>query len=159
MSNFSTIEDKDLKEQVDVAIDMVNRRLTDFEGQGSEWRLHGIDRVAIQCSKHSPITGSSYIPTPKFIESRKAIVNVKNTNDDLCFLVQCPRPNPSNSTGVKTQIGSIHYKPSLHELDYSGLTFPLKIRQIRKFGDQNPRISINVLYTTIRKPTSSCPCA
>ena len=79
-------EDEDLEEQVDVAIDMVNRRLTDFEGQGSGWRLHGIDRVAIQCSKHSPITGSSYIPTPKFIESRKAVLNVKNVNDDLCFL-------------------------------------------------------------------------
>ena len=86
MSNSFNDEDEDLEEQVDVAIDMVNRRLSDFEGRGSGWRLHGIDRVAIQCSKHSPITGSSYIPTPKFIESRRAIVNVKNTNDDFCFL-------------------------------------------------------------------------
>ena len=61
-------EDEDMEEQVDVAIDMVNRRrLSDFEGQGSGWKLHGIDRVAIQCSKHSPISGSSYLPTPKFI--------------------------------------------------------------------------------------------
>ena len=78
-------EDEDLKEQVDVAIDMVNRRLTDFGGQGNGWQLRGIDRVASQCSKHSPITGSSYIPTPKFLEGRKAIVNVENVNDDLCF--------------------------------------------------------------------------
>ena len=136
-------EDDDLEEQVDVAIDMVNRRLTDFQGQGSGWRLHGIDRVAIQCSKHSPITGSSYIPNPKFIESRKAIVNVKNVNDDLCFLYSVLahiHPIDRNPNQI------FHYKPFLHELDYSGLTFPLKIRQIRKFEDQNSHISINVLY-------------
>ena len=138
-------EDEDLEEQVDLAIDMVNRRLSDFEGQGSGWRLHGIDRVAIQCSKHSPITGSSYIPTPKFIESRKAILNVKNTNDDLCFLYNVlAHIHPVDRSQHPNRVS--HYKPFLHELDYSGLTFPLKIRQIRKFEDQNPRISINVLY-------------
>ena len=138
-------EDEDLEEQVDVAIDMVNRRLTDFEGQGSGWRLHGIDRVAIQCSKHSPITGSSYIPTPKFIESRKAIVNVKNVNDDLCFLYSVlAHIHPIHWSQSPNRMS--HYKPFLHELDYSGLTFPLKIRQIRKFEDQSPHISINVSY-------------
>ena len=138
-------ENDDLEEQVDVAIDMVNRRLTDFEGQGSGWRLHGIDRVAIQCSKHSPITGSSYIPTPMFIKSRKAIVNVKNVNDDLCFLYSVlAHIHPVDGSQNPNQ--AFHYKPFLQELDYSGLTFPLKIRQIRKFEDQNPHISINVLY-------------
>ena len=39
-----------------------------------------------------------------------------------------------------------HYRPFLHELNYTGLTFPLKIRQIKKFEDQNPQISVNVLY-------------
>ena len=57
-----------------------------LKDRGAGGRLHGIDRVAIQCSKHLPITGSSYIPTPKFIERRKAILNVQNKDDDLCFL-------------------------------------------------------------------------
>ena len=79
-------EDDNLWEQVDVAIDMVNQRISDSEERGSEWRIYGINRVEIQCSKHSPITGSLHINTPKFIKSRKAVVNVKNENDDLCFL-------------------------------------------------------------------------
>ena len=87
-------EDGDLEEQIDVAVDTVNRRLSDFEGQGSGWRLSCIERVAIHCSKHSPITGSSYIPTPKSIESRHAIVNIRN-KDDLCFplLHSCSHPS------------------------------------------------------------------
>ena len=137
-------EDEDLEERVDVAIDVVNRRFSEFEARGSSWKLYSIDRVAIQYSKHSPITGSSYIPTSKFIESRQAIVNVKN-NDDLCFLYSVlahihPVDRSQNSNRVS------HYKPFLHELDFSGLTFPLKIRQIRKLEDHNPQISINVLY-------------
>ena len=46
-----------------------------------------------------------------------------------------PHPNQDN-----------HYTSFLHELDYSDLTFPSKLRQIRKFEDQNPQISVNVLY-------------
>ena len=91
------------------------------------------------------ITGSSYIPTPKFIESRKAVLNVNNKNDDLCFLYSVlAHIHPIHCSQHPNQVS--HYKPFLHELDYSGLTFPLTIRQIRKFEDQNPQISINVLY-------------
>ena len=138
-------EDDDQEEQIDVAVDTVNRRFSDFEGQGSGWPLNGIDRVAMQCSKHSPITGSSYIPTPKFIESRKAVVNVKNKYDYLCFLYSVlAHIHPVDRSQNPNRVSN--YMPFLHELDYSGLTFPLKIHQIRKFEDQNSQISINVLY-------------
>ena len=64
------------------------------------------------------------------------------------IFASCTVSSPTSilSTKIKTQNRVFHYKPFLHELDYSGLTFPLKIRQIRKFEDQNPSISINVLY-------------
>jgi len=29
--------------------------------------------------------GSSYIPTPRWIANKHAVVNVKNLNDDMCF--------------------------------------------------------------------------
>ena len=93
----------------------------------------------------SPIIGSSYIPTPKFIESRKAVLNVNNKNDHLCFLYSVlAHIHPVDKSRDPNEV--YHYKPFLHELDYSGLTFPLKIRQIRKFEDQNQQFSINVLY-------------
>ena len=79
-------EDGELENQIDLATDTVNRRLEDFEAQGSGWKLAGIERVAIYCSKHSPITGSSYIPTPKNIASRFAIVNIQNEDNFLLSL-------------------------------------------------------------------------
>ena len=34
--------------------------------------------------KYMPLCGSSYIPLPKFIAAKKAIINLKN-EDDECF--------------------------------------------------------------------------
>ena len=134
----------DLEDQIDVAIDTVNRRLSDFEGPGSGWKLACIDRVAVHCSKHSPITGSSFIPTPKCIESRRAIVNIRY-KDNLCFLYCVLAPiHPIHWSQNPNWIN--HYTFFLHELNYSSLTFPLKLRPIKKFEDQNPHISVNVLY-------------
>ena len=63
-----------------------------------------------------------------------------------CASYTASSPISIQSWESETRIRCVHYKPFLHELDYYGLTFPLKIRQIRKFEDQNPHVSINVLY-------------
>ena len=98
--------DGDLEDQIDLAVDTVNRRLSDFEGQGSGWRLSCIDRVAIHCSKHSPITGSSYIPTPKSIESRRAILNVhKHKWWSLLFIQRaCPCSSCRSASKSRVQL-------------------------------------------------------
>ena len=65
--------------------------------------------------------------------------------DDLCFLYSIlAHIHPIASSQNPNRVSN--YTPFLHELDYSGLTFPLKLRQIRKFEEQNPNISVNVLY-------------
>ena len=39
-----------------------------------------------------------------------------------------------------------NYTQYLNELNYAGLTFPLKLKHIEKFESLNPNISVNVLY-------------
>ena len=39
----------------------------------------------IHLNKYEPLSGSSYIPLPKVLQSKKAIVNVKNEEDNECF--------------------------------------------------------------------------
>jgi len=74
-------QEDEIEEQVDQAADTINRRLEDFQAQGSGFKLFAIERVSIHCSKHSPITGSSFIPTPSRIASRQAIVNIRNDDN------------------------------------------------------------------------------
>ena len=89
--------------------------------------------------KYSPIGGSSYIPTPKSIFGKKAIINVKN-NDENCFLYsilahfkKCEQHNNRVS----------HYKQHLHELRTDGIDMPMKLEDITKFEKLNG-LSINV---------------
>ena len=44
--------------------------------------------------KYMPLGGSSYIPLPKFLAAKKAIINLKN-EDDECF-------NMSDHTSIKS---------------------------------------------------------
>ena len=98
-----------------MAVDTVNRRLSDFEGHGSGSRLNCKDRVAVHCSKYSPIIGSSYIPAPKSIKGRHAIVNVRK-KEDLCFLYSIlAQIHPIHWSQIPNR--GTHYTPFLHELD------------------------------------------
>ena len=86
--------------------------------------------------------GSSYIPTPKFLADKKCILNVIS-EDGKCFLwsVLSALHEPQYH---KERLS--HYLKYEHELNVAGLTFPMETKQISKFEDQNPAISVNVLY-------------
>ena len=55
-----------------------------FQRQGSNWRFHSVLRLDLHTVKYVPLGGSSYIPLPKFLVAKKAIINLKN-EDDECF--------------------------------------------------------------------------
>jgi hypothetical protein len=89
---------------------------------------------------YEPTSGSSYIPTPKYLAKKKALINVQN-DDSKCFLwaVLCGlHPVKVHPERVE------HYKKYEHELNVIGLSFPLNIRQVKKFENLNPTISVNV---------------
>ena len=58
--------------------------LAKFHSQGSNWRFHSILSLDLHTVKYEPLGGSSYIPLPAFLAAKKAIVNLKNDDDD-CF--------------------------------------------------------------------------
>ena len=61
--------------------------------------------------------------------------------DNYCFLyaiLSCLHPAKDNVEKP------YHYKKYLHELNFSGLSFPLKLKDIPKFQKANPSISVNV---------------
>ena len=58
--------------------------LAKFQSQESNWRFHSVLSLYLHTVKYAPLGGSSYIPLPKFLEAKKAIINPKN-EDDECF--------------------------------------------------------------------------
>ena len=109
--------------------------------EGSSWVLKRIIKLEVSTVNYAPLGGSSYIPTPTTFTRRRPslLVNVQNS-DDKCFLWAC----------LAALHPIIHYPEHVsnylqyeHELDVSGITYPVKISNVNQFEKQN-NISINV---------------
>ncbi|GFW35145.1 uncharacterized protein TNCV_5067101 [Trichonephila clavipes] len=57
----------------------------EFEGKGSGWILDEILHLEVKTCAYQPLAASSYIPLPKTIAKKKAVINIKNS-DEKCFL-------------------------------------------------------------------------
>lgn len=108
--------------------------------KGSGWSLFSLIELQLFVHEYNVHNGSSYIPLPSFLAHKKAIVNVRN-NDEECFkwavmAAWCE---------VENHPERIHqYKDRVNELNFNGLTFPVATTQIEKFEKMNPNVSINV---------------
>ena len=56
-----------------------------FQSMGSGWRLYSITKLELHTVRYIPLRGETWIPLPKELDNKKAIINMKN-NDDKCFL-------------------------------------------------------------------------
>ncbi len=90
-------------------------------------------------AQYTPLKGSSYIPLPRKLKTKKAIINVKN-NDNKCFMWSILAGIHSTSRDSERLH---HYQQCQDELDFTGIEFPVAIDKIGKFERQN-NISVNV---------------
>lgn len=79
---------------------------------------------------YNPLRGSSYIPTPKWIERKKATVNVRNT-DESCFRWSV--------LAHKHEVEGWHhlhkhrvecYQPFKDDLDFTGVSEPTPLSEV-----------------------------
>ena len=84
--------------------------------------------------------GSSYLPLPDWLASKKAIVNPHN-DDEECFKWSVIA---EENAGMKDPQLVSNLKKFMDNYDWSGLEFPVSIKDIGKFETRN-NISVNVL--------------
>ena len=94
------------------------------------------------------MTASSYLPSPKELEAKKACLNIQN-NDKKCFLwcilaLLHPVQHRDNPTGL------LKYQEYEHELNMSGIQYPVEIKDIGKF-ERKSNISVNVYGTKMEQ--------
>ena len=91
--------------------------------------------------KYVPLGGFSYIPISKFIAAKKAIINLKN-EDDECFKWAITRALNSvekNSEGIDKKL-----RQTSKDLNWEGLKFLVNLSDINTFENHNSSISVNV---------------
>ena len=96
----------------------------------------------IHLNKYEPLSGSSYIPLPRVLQSKKDIVNVKNEEDNECFkwsITTAMYPAENHPEKICKQL-----KENSEKFNWDGINFPASFKDIDKSEKLNPSISINV---------------
>ena len=125
----------------DRSIQTIEERIQNFNQRGSNWRFQRVLSLDIHFTDFQPLRGSTFLPLPRKIASKKAVINMKN-DDDQCFkwsVVRALNPVEKNSERITNEL-----KDQSERLDWSGLKFTVKLDQIVIFEKLNPQISINV---------------
>ena len=109
--------------------------------EGSGWIIKSVDGHFMNVVRYRPLRGSSYIPLPKELQnSAKGIINMKN-NDDECFRwCHIRHLLPQNKDPQRIKKCDKKY---VEKLDYSGIEFPVSVKQYKKIEKQNS-INVNV---------------
>ena len=135
------LEGTDEREIYDGFMQTIEERIQNFNQRGSNWRFQRVLSLDVHFTDFQPLRGSTFLPLPRKISSKKAVINMKNT-DDQCFkwsVVRALNPVAKNSERVSKEL-----KDQSERLDWRGLKFPVKLDQIVIFEKFNPQISINV---------------
>ena len=137
------LEGTDLNELYDEIMDEINERmeiLQDVEGSG--WVFEGVENIEILTVPYEPLRGSKYIELPKHIADKKAVINIKNKDED-CFkwcVLRALNPKTENPNRVDKQL-----RAAEKTINMDGISVPTKIDDITKFENQNLDIAIVVL--------------
>jgi len=134
VANGHDFDFQQLASELDSAVETLNTR-------GSGFVLDHVTDFTVVITQYRPLCGSSYMPTPRSIMSKHAVVNVKN-NDNRCFqwaILSCLYPTKSNPTNVYS------YTKYQNMLNFDGISFPVQVKDIPQVEKLNPQISINVI--------------
>ena len=118
----TNLEGTDENKLFDKIIARIGEVLANFQRSGSNWVFVSINQLQIHMADWKPISGSTFIPLPAKIKNKKAVINIKN-EDNQCFkwcVVRALNPvekkPKSNNPRIKRSIKTI----GLERIEISG---------------------------------------
>ena len=113
------------------------------QAEGSGWVFMEVIRLILKIDKLDPLKASSYIDLPPELKNKKALINMKNT-DNKCFLwcvLRALNPKKEHPERIDGDL-----KSKENTLNMEGIDYPVNIKgHIKRFEKQNPDISLSVL--------------
>ena len=121
----------ELERQIEVLANWVER--------GSGWVVGGISKSYLDFSRYNPLRGGHYLPLPKDLQSKNAIISVKNKDNQCLRWALRAALFPANKDPQRPSKYAID-----DGLDFTGISFPTPLHEIPKVERLN-NIAINVL--------------
>ena len=132
-------EGTDLERLIQSMIDRLLEHMMNFQRGRSNWRFQEVIRVEIRTDE---VRVGKYIPLPAFLAGKKAIINMRNENDEECFkwcIGRSQNPVTKNAERITYLL-----RRQCTEFDWSNISFPVSWKDIDRF-ERNNDISVNVL--------------
>ena len=129
----------------DTILERIANLINGSSGGGSGWVFYKIIKLELHTVSYRPLRGSTWIPLPKELADKKAIINIKN-KDNKCFMwcvLRKLNPKDDNAERVDKEL-----RKKENTLNMEGIEYPVSLKEdkdISKFEKQNPEISITVL--------------
>ena len=141
--NKLILESTNLYEIYDEIIDEIEEEIQKTQdAEGSGWVFVEVENLTLHTSKWNPINAGSYIDLPEALKNKKAIINMKN-QDEECFkwcVLRALYPKDRDAERIDKDL-----KSKQNTLNMKGIRYPVNFRDIDRFESQNPEISITVL--------------
>ena len=74
--------EKRIKQKFEDFIEMIKRGTDNWSEAGSGWIAGDIDLAYINVARYQPLRGGTYLPLPASLAKKKAIINVRNTDNE-----------------------------------------------------------------------------
>ena len=137
------LENTDVGEVYNEMADEIEASIQKVENaEGSGWALEKIKNLTLHTAKWDPLNAGSYIDLPANLKNKKAIINMKN-QDNECFkwcVLRALNPVEKHKDRVDKNLIS-----KQDTLNMKGIKYPVDFRGIDRFESLNPNISITVL--------------
>ena len=136
------LDKTDVKDILKNIIKEVLASLAIYQENGSGWYFKEVISLEIHIVDYKPVKGGSYISLPEFIQKKTAIIDIKNK--DKCFLWSVLRylhPVLKNAERIND------LKKYENDLNFKQINFPVQVKDITKFENQNPNLPrIKLMY-------------
>ena len=137
------LEGTDEKELYNEMVEEIEEEMQKAEmAVDSGWSIKQVIKMVLHTTRWDPINAGSYIDLPEALKNKKAIINMKN-QDEECFkwcVLRALYPKDKNAERVDKDL-----KSKQDTLNMKGIRYPVNFRDIDRFESQNPEISITIL--------------
>ena len=138
---FTMYDKEQIEQKYEEFMERIRGEIESWSSQGSGWEIESIELAYVNVAKYEPLRGGTYIPLPAKLANKKAIINVKNKdNECLKWALRSALFPPKD--GVHLERPSKY--PKNDGINYAGIDFPTPVKQINKLEKQNPNLAINV---------------
>ena len=143
------INNLEITESLKMSMETIINKISSWISEGSGWTIQSVDNHYLNIVKYQPIGGSSYIQLPEELRnSAEGLINLKNRDDECFRWCHVRHLNPQEKDPQRIKKSD---KEFIEKLDYSGIEFPITIKQINKIEKKNS-IRINVFGYEEKQP-------